>query len=68
MQGGYRGGYLSLHNINPEVFKQLAKFQTFYGCSGVMGQLLIELITNPFFCASETTKSCFQSEHASLLN
>lgn len=59
MTPGLRGGYLYLHNIAPFVMQQLNKFQTFFSCSNSMGQLMIDLMVNPFDGMSDATKSTF---------
>ena len=48
MTPGLRGGYFYMHNISPFVLQQLHKFQTFFGCSNIIGQLMIDLMVNPF--------------------
>lgn len=66
MAPGLRGGYLYLHNISPFVLQQLHKFQTFFGCSNIIGQLMIDLMVNPFAGMSEATKSSFLAEYEQL--
>lgn len=44
---GLRGGYMQWENINPEISFQLHKHKSVYLSSNTVGQLMIDLITNP---------------------
>jgi len=44
---GHRGGYVELHNIDPDVKAVLYKLASISLCPNVVGQILIGLMTNP---------------------
>jgi aspartate/methionine/tyrosine aminotransferase len=46
-EGGVRGGYMELHNIDPAVSKQILKFMSVSICPNVMGQIGVGLMVNP---------------------
>lgn len=60
---GLRGGYLYLHNLSPFVMQQMSKFQTTHSCSNILGQLMIDLMVNPFEGMSQATRHNFETEY-----
>lgn len=44
---GLRGGYMHWENINAEVEVQLKKFKSVFLCNNTVGQLMVDLMTNP---------------------
>jgi alanine transaminase len=44
---GLRGGYMYLHNFNPDIMQQIIKLKSINLCSNVIGQLMVELMVNP---------------------
>lgn len=46
-ESGFRGGYLYLHNFNPEVVKQIIKLKSVNLCSNVPGQIMVDCLVNP---------------------
>ena len=46
-ESGFRGGYLYLHNFNPEVTKQIIKLKSVNLCSNVAGQIIVDCLVIP---------------------
>ena len=46
-EGGIRGGYMYLHNINPEVIWQMGKLQAIQSEPNLIGQAMMEIAANP---------------------
>ncbi|XP_027713568.1 alanine aminotransferase 1-like isoform X2 [Vombatus ursinus] len=44
---GFRGGYTEVVNMDPAVKQQMLKFQSVRLCPPVLGQILIDIVTNP---------------------
>lgn len=44
---GLRGGYLYVHNFNPDVIEQLVKLKSINLCSNSIGQVMVDLMCNP---------------------
>ena len=44
---GIRGGYVELLNIDPYVIEQYRKVRSINLCSNTLGQIIVELMTNP---------------------
>lgn len=44
---GLRGGYMELHNINPDVHQELVKLKSIFLCSNSIGQCMVEMMVNP---------------------
>jgi len=44
---GLRGGYMQLHNIDPEVGDQIYKMASISLCSNTLGQAMVSSVTNP---------------------
>lgn len=68
-EGGVRGGYVAMANIDPEVKKYIGKLRNIYMCSNTVGQIMIDLMVNPPSaneCESKTVES-FQNEKGSFL-
>jgi alanine transaminase len=63
-----RGGYTYLHNFNPAVYDQIVKLKSINLCSSSIGQIMIDLMTNPLEGAGEATKTKFQQEYAALFD
>lgn len=60
---GLRGGYLYVHNFNPEVVQQLVKLKSINLCSNSVGQVMVDLMCNPPLSGvSEQTKSLYEKE------
>lgn len=58
---GLRGGYLYIHNFNPEVTQQLVKLKSINLCSNSVGQVMVDLMCNPpLEGVSDQTKSLYQ--------
>ena len=65
---GMRGGYLYLHNFNPEVYLQLVKLKSINLCANTMGQLMVDCMVNPpLEGVSRETKENYLAEHKALL-
>lgn len=59
---GARGGYLYLHNFNPDVTEQLVKLKSINLCSNSIGQLMVDLMVNPLQDGvSQATRTQFES-------
>ena len=64
-----RGGYLYIHNFNPEVTQQLVKLKSINLCSNSVGQVMVDLMCNPpLEGVSDQTKSLYQKEVQDLYN
>ena len=46
-EGGLRGGYLNLHNFNPDVMQQMIKLKSISLCSNSVGQIMVDLMCKP---------------------
>lgn len=46
-EGGVRGGYMELHNIDPAVATQINKLMSVGFCANVLGQIAVGLMVNP---------------------
>lgn len=44
---GFRGGYMEVMNLDPEVKVQLTKLVSVRLCPAVTGQALLDLVVNP---------------------
>lgn len=66
---GLRGGYMYLHNINPDVKQQIFKLKTIYLCSNTIGQSMVDLMCNPpLENVQESTKNLYIQETQTLFN
>ena len=60
---GFRGGYLDIHNFNPEVIAQIVKLKSINLCSNVMGQVMVDCMVNPpIEDVTQETKEKFLAE------
>lgn len=69
-ESGFRGGYLYVHNFNPEVVKQIIKLKSVNLCSNVPGQIMVDCLVNPPIGEDVTrqTKDKYLSERQALLD
>ena len=44
---GLRGGYMYVHNFNPDIMQQLVKLKSINLCSNSVGQVMVDLMCNP---------------------
>eukprot|EP01017_Pseudomicrothorax_dubius_P004341 TRINITY_DN1084_c0_g1_i1.p1 TRINITY_DN1084_c0_g1~~TRINITY_DN1084_c0_g1_i1.p1 ORF type:complete len:519 (-),score=144.01 TRINITY_DN1084_c0_g1_i1:45-1601(-) len=67
---GFRGGYLEMHNICPEVRAQMTKLQSIFLCPNLTGQLTTELMVNPPNPETESAEAVqqYQAEKGALLS
>ena len=64
---GFRGGYLYIHNFNPDVIAQIVKLKSINLCSNVMGQIMIDCMVNPpVENVSKHTKDTYLAEKSKL--
>lgn len=65
---GLRGGYMYVHNFNPDVTAQLVKIKSINLCSNSIGQLMVDLMCNPPLGndVQESTRVSFQNEYKAL--
>lgn len=64
---GQRGGYMELHNIDPEVQMQLYKLASISLCSNLTGQLMTGLMVNPPK-QGDASFSLYETEKNSILD
>jgi aspartate/methionine/tyrosine aminotransferase len=65
---GMRGGYLYLHQFNPEVYQELVKLKSINLCSNSLGQIMVDCMVNPpLEGVSKATKDKFEAEYKGLL-
>lgn len=66
---GLRGGYLYIHNFNEKVRVQLIKLKSLGLCSNTVGQLAMEILTNPpVEGVAPETKEKFETERKTLFD
>lgn len=66
---GLRGGYMYVHNFNPEITNQLVKLKSINLCSNSIGQLMVDLMCNPpLQDVQESTRVAYQREHKALFD
>jgi alanine transaminase len=67
-EGGLRGGYVELHNIDPGVAQEIYKLKTIYLSSSSAGQVMLDLMARPPTnqTASEATVNQYNKEIESL--
>ena len=46
-EGGVRGGYVAMANIDSEVKKYIERLRSIHMCSNTVGQIMIDLMVNP---------------------
>ncbi|XP_041916656.1 alanine aminotransferase 2 [Alosa sapidissima] len=63
---GFRGGYMEVLNLDPEVKAQLVKLRSVQLCPPVSGQAAMDVIVNPPR-PDEPSFSCFQQEKTAVL-
>lgn len=65
---GLRGGYMYVHNFNPDVTAQLVKIKSINLCSNSIGQLMVDLMCNPPLGndVQKSTRVSFQNEYKAL--
>ncbi|KAG5270577.1 hypothetical protein AALO_G00194240 [Alosa alosa] len=63
---GFRGGYMEVLNLEPEVKAQLVKLRSVQLCPPVSGQAAMDVIVNPPR-PDEPSFSCFQQEKTAVL-
>lgn len=69
-EGGVRGGYLAMANIDPEVKKYIERLRSIQMCSNTIGQILVDLMVNPPCiedCHEETVQA-YEEEKKGFLN
>ena len=66
---GMRGGYLYLHNFNPDIYQQLVKLKSINLCSNALGQVMVDCMVNPpLEGVSKETKEKYLAEYKALLD
>ena len=68
-EGGVRGGYVAMANIDEDVKKYIEKLRSIHMCSNTVGQIMIDLMVNPpnkEECDDETVEG-FEAEKRSFL-
>jgi aspartate/methionine/tyrosine aminotransferase len=66
---GLRGGYMYVHNFNPEITNQLVKLKSINLCSNSIGQLMVDLMCNPpLKDVQESTRVAYQREYKALFD
>ena len=62
-EGGLRGGYVELHNIDPAVAQELYKLKTIYLSSSSAGQVMLDLMARPPTNETASEKTVNQYNH-----
>ena len=68
-EGGVRGGYVAMANIDPEVKKYIERLRSIHMCSNTVGQIMIDLMVNPpsYEECEEETVETFVNERGDFL-
>jgi len=69
-EGGVRGGYVAMANIDEEVKKYIEKLRSIHMCSNTVGQIMIDLMVNPpnYEECDEETVEGFENEKGRFLS